>query len=60
MTSEGKRDQAKGRIKKAAGELTGDDDLKREGQLDKAEGKVKEAVDSARDKLSSDDSDRDE
>jgi uncharacterized protein YjbJ (UPF0337 family) len=40
----GKADQAKGRIKKAVGELTGDDDLKRAGDIDKASGKVKEAT----------------
>jgi uncharacterized protein YjbJ (UPF0337 family) len=40
----GETDQAKGRIKKAVGELTGDEDLKREGDIDKASGKVKEAT----------------
>ena len=38
-------DEAKGRIKKAAGELTGNKDLKREGDVDKASGKVKKATD---------------
>lgn len=41
---EGKLDQAKGRIKKAVGELTGDQKLKNEGTIDKAAGKVKEGV----------------
>ncbi len=44
-------DESKGRVKKAAGELTGDEDLKREGQMDKAEGKAKDAADKARDKV---------
>jgi uncharacterized protein YjbJ (UPF0337 family) len=43
-------DEAKGRSKRAAGELTGDDDLKREGTIDKAAGKAKETVDKAADK----------
>lgn len=44
-------DETKGRVKEAAGELTDDDDLKREGKIDKGEGKVKEAVDKIGDKL---------
>ena len=44
-------DEAKGRIKEAAGDLTDDDDLKSEGKLDKAAGKVKDAVDDVKDKL---------
>jgi len=41
MTS-GKTDQIKGRVKEAAGVLTGDKKLEREGKLDRAAGKVKE------------------
>jgi uncharacterized protein YjbJ (UPF0337 family) len=37
-------------VKRAAGELTDDDDLKREGSVDKGSGKVKEAVDTVADK----------
>jgi uncharacterized protein YjbJ (UPF0337 family) len=44
-------DEAKGRIKEAAGDLTGNDDLKNEGKADKAAGKVKDAVDSVKDKV---------
>jgi uncharacterized protein YjbJ (UPF0337 family) len=44
-------DQAKGRVKQAAGDLTGDKDLKQEGKIDEATGKVKEVVDSAKDKV---------
>ncbi len=45
------KDDAKGRLKEAAGSLTGDDDLKREGKIDKATGKVKEGADKAADKV---------
>jgi len=40
----GKIDQVKGRIKEAAGALTDDDRLKREGQRDQVVGKVKETA----------------
>lgn len=43
-------DQVKGRIKEAAGDLTGDKDLKREGQTDRAAGRAKELVDTAKEK----------
>jgi uncharacterized protein YjbJ (UPF0337 family) len=43
-------DEAKGRVKRAAGELTGDEKLKRKGTIDKAAGKAKKAVDKAADK----------
>lgn len=45
------KDDAKGRLKEAAGSVTGDDDLKKEGKVDKAVGGVKDAVDSAADKV---------
>jgi uncharacterized protein YjbJ (UPF0337 family) len=38
-------DEAKGRIKEAAGSLTGDEHLKSEGQADQAKSSVKDAVD---------------
>ncbi len=38
-------DEAKGRVKEAAGSLTGDEDLKREGKTDQAKASVKDAVD---------------
>jgi len=47
----GEKDQATGRIKQAAGDLTDDKDLKREGKVDEAAGKVKEGVDKVKDKL---------
>ncbi len=43
-------DKAKGRVKEAAGALTGDRKLKSEGKLDQAAGKVKDAVDRVADK----------
>ena len=47
----GELDETKGRVKEAAGDLTDDDELKREGKIDKGTGKVKEVVDSISDKL---------
>jgi uncharacterized protein YjbJ (UPF0337 family) len=44
-------DEARGRAKRAAGELTDDDKLKREGTVDKAAGKAKESVDKAAGKV---------
>ena len=41
---DGKIDQAKGRVKQAVGDLTGNEKLKAEGQVDEAGGKVEEAV----------------
>jgi len=50
----GKSDEMKGRLKKAAGEITGNDELKREGTIDKAAGKVKQGVDKVKDALKGD------
>lgn len=47
----GTTDQAKGRVKQAAGDLTGDQDLKNEGKLDEATGKVKGAISDVKDKV---------
>jgi uncharacterized protein YjbJ (UPF0337 family) len=51
-------DIAKGRIKEAAGDLTGDDDLKREGKVDQAAGELKrkagQAIDKVKDALHKD------
>jgi len=44
-------DDLKGRVKEAAGDLTNDDDLKREGKVDRATGKVKDVVDDVADKF---------
>lgn len=37
-----KTDEAKGRVKEAAGDLTGNEDLEREGKMDQAGATVKE------------------
>ena len=44
-------DKGKGRVKEAAGDLTGDKDLKREGKVDRAAGNVKDKVGDAADKV---------
>lgn len=44
-------DDAKGRVKEAAGDVTGDDDLKDEGKADQAAGAVKDVADTAKDKV---------
>jgi uncharacterized protein YjbJ (UPF0337 family) len=44
-------DQAKGRLKEAAGALTGDQRLKSEGHADQAKGSLKKAVDKVADTL---------
>jgi uncharacterized protein YjbJ (UPF0337 family) len=44
-------DEAKGRIKEAAGSLTGDESLKDEGRADQAKSSVKDAVDKVADKV---------
>jgi uncharacterized protein YjbJ (UPF0337 family) len=43
-------DQAKGKIKESAGDLTGNDKLKREGKADQTAGNAKEAVKHVSDK----------
>jgi uncharacterized protein YjbJ (UPF0337 family) len=43
-------DQAKGRIKQAAGDLTGNKDLKKEGKADETAGKVKEFLGDSKNK----------
>jgi uncharacterized protein YjbJ (UPF0337 family) len=44
-------DEAKGRVKEAAGAITGDGDLKREGQGDQAVASVKDSADNVVDKV---------
>ncbi len=41
--ADGKADEAKGRVKEAAGALSGDEDLRREGKADQSAGKLKQA-----------------
>ena len=47
----GKTDVVKGRIKEAAGALTGNDRLRAEGNTDQAIGRVKQVADKAIDKV---------
>ena len=47
----GKTDEFKGRVKEAAGALTGDKKLKREGKADQAVGKVKQNAEKVIDKV---------
>ncbi len=51
MANDGRMDEAKGRVKEAAGDLTGDDDLRSEGKVDRASGTVKGKVGQAADKV---------
>ena len=44
-------DEAKGRTKQAAGDLTDDEKLKREGRIDRAASTVKEKVEDVADKI---------
>jgi len=46
----GKVDKAKGRAKRAAGEVTGNQSLKNRGSVDKGAGRVKEAAGKAAEK----------
>jgi uncharacterized protein YjbJ (UPF0337 family) len=43
-------DDLKGRAKEAAGDLTNDDSMKREGKIDQAKSKAKDATDKVMDK----------
>jgi uncharacterized protein YjbJ (UPF0337 family) len=53
------RDEVKGRAKEAAGDLTGDKKLKREGKVDRGSATAKEKIDKATDAVK-DKLDRDE
>jgi uncharacterized protein YjbJ (UPF0337 family) len=47
----GKTDEVKGRVKEAAGALTGDAKLKRKGRVDQAVGKMKQKAEKVIDKV---------
>ncbi len=47
----GKADEVKGRIKEAAGALTGNDQLRDEGKADQVVGEVKQVAEKAVDKV---------
>ena len=51
----GDSDKTKGKIKEAAGDLTGDKDMENEGKADQAGGKIKNAIDDVKDKLTGND-----
>lgn len=44
-------DDLKGRVKEAAGDLTDNEDLEREGKTDRAAGKAKEMLEDAKEKV---------
>ncbi len=46
----GNLDEAKGRAKQAVGDLTGDDDMRREGKVDEKAGQAKDKVGDVKDK----------
>ncbi len=49
--SSGKTDELKGRVKEAAGALTGDAKLKREGRVDQTVGKIEQNAEKVIDKI---------
>jgi uncharacterized protein YjbJ (UPF0337 family) len=49
--SDGTFDDMKGRAKEAAGDVTGNDDLRREGKVDRASGSIKDKLDRLTDKI---------
>ncbi|MCD3219425.1 CsbD family protein [Mammaliicoccus sciuri] len=50
MSNEGKFEQAKGNAKETLGNVTGSDQLEKEGQQDKKSGKAKEVVENVKEK----------
>jgi uncharacterized protein YjbJ (UPF0337 family) len=51
MSDDGTLDDAKGRLKEAAGDVTDDQSLKNEGKVDRATGSIKDGVGNAADKV---------
>ena len=51
MATDKNVDEGKGRLKEAAGSLTGDQDLKREGRADQAKASTKDKIDKAAEKV---------
>ncbi len=49
--TEGAMSQAKGKLKEAAGKVTGDEKMKTEGRTDQAKGKIQNAVGGVKDAL---------
>ncbi len=50
----GNTDKTVGKLKQAAGDLTDNNDLRREGKVDEMAGKAKDAVDKLKKKLTKD------
>jgi len=57
---EGAAKNVGGKIKEAAGKITGDEKLKREGQADQVAGKVQNVVGGVKDKLREHEDEKDE
>ena len=51
MSHHNKGEEMKGRLKEAAGDVTGDKGLKREGKVDQGSARTKEKVGDAADKI---------
>jgi uncharacterized protein YjbJ (UPF0337 family) len=47
--TEGRTEEAKGKLKEAAGAITDDDELRNEGKADSASGKTKQKIDQVKD-----------
>ena len=50
MNMDNELDQAKGRIKQAVGDLTGNKDLKKQGKVDETAGKAKDVIEDTKNK----------
>lgn len=48
MTNDGKQDRAAGKLKKTAGDLTGDDEMRSEGKTQEKKGGAKEKLEDAK------------
>lgn len=51
VDDQGRSDKVKGKAKEAAGEVTGDEEMRREGKADQAAGAAKEKASEAVDKV---------
>ncbi|MEM7641784.1 MAG: CsbD family protein [Pseudomonadota bacterium] len=49
--AEGKGKDLAGKVKEEAGNLTGDEEMKREGQADQAEGKIQKGLGDLKEKI---------
>jgi uncharacterized protein YjbJ (UPF0337 family) len=49
LTQDGKKDETKGKIQQAAGDVTGDSSLQAKGDANKAKGKTEKAVGKVKD-----------